>query len=811
MDSQTASANPPTKTPVVRGARACTVCRQAKMKCVGAEDGTKRCQRCQRSGAECVFEKHRRGRKPGSKLSEASKMLRRLEKGLNNAKAKQPSNAGLSQASTSAGSFTQDSPPSGPSYAGPSGNGSLSGHQSDDDQMDEDEDDRPDEALYPANVIRTAQRSSFLDIVMNKEPTENSPSRGSPTDRSTHAPHKQPSQSPTRSQVSPLPKPPSSLPNAPKDPVSAGIIPEEEVSTFFDLFFLRLNPFINLFDPALHSPSYVRSRSPFLFTTMLMAICKFFRPAAYPAVKQLADEWCVYTFSEMQESVEIVQAFACMTYWKEAGEKKTWYYIGMASRMAIALRLNRQVRQLSETELQMLERRNKERTYLVLFVHDRSLSMQTGNAWMLQEDELVQRCRSWHEEGPLRRETRPEDVIVAAFTHLRLIGSRATDAMYNHNRTTLVESELIKLNAELDEWINVWDMEMRKCECTKLLYEGRIFSLCSAAPLSDPFHVSFLSFFQSHVRLFLNTFGLNPKMEMGRSPSSSEAVHQCFKSARTNLSIVSKDFAGTHVLRYGQESITVMSAYAAIVLLRLLRNPSAIAQLGVGAGEIYSIVNKAADAYEGAGHVTGSAVDSAACHARFLRRLVSMDQERARQQADQNGYRQEGVPPSFAGGLPPLRSSVGMSMPPMHHYPMSRDPAQHPQLAPLSIPGSSSHGMQHFPSSSHSGYPVPAPHNAANRGISSYGALQPMSESDDTYFEYMLNEVGSAGEAFFSRTNGTPPSASGYMGGGVSDYGYGHAGSYRDQPPMPTYGAHDHGRPTLPPMQSFTNGFGGSR
>lgn len=58
------------------------------MKCVGAEDGQKQCQRCKRAGQEyvfcspclpqinvdikgfparCVFEKHRRGRKPGSK------------------------------------------------------------------------------------------------------------------------------------------------------------------------------------------------------------------------------------------------------------------------------------------------------------------------------------------------------------------------------------------------------------------------------------------------------------------------------------------------------------------------------------------------------------------------------------------------------------------------------------------------------------------------------------------------------------------------------------------------------------------------
>ena len=69
-------------------------------------------------------------------------MLRRLEKGLNNAKAKQPANA-VSQASTSTAPFGQDSSSSGPSYAGPSGNGSHSGHQSDEDPMDEDEEDRP--------------------------------------------------------------------------------------------------------------------------------------------------------------------------------------------------------------------------------------------------------------------------------------------------------------------------------------------------------------------------------------------------------------------------------------------------------------------------------------------------------------------------------------------------------------------------------------------------------------------------------------------------------------------------------------------
>lgn len=88
--------------------------------------------------------------------------------------------------------------------------------------------------------------------------------------------------------------------------------------------------------------------------------------------------------------------------------------------MAVELGLNRYVPipPASESEFQKLERRNRERTYLVLFVHDRSLSTQTGRHWMLPEDDFVRNANSWHKEGgPIR----PEDVIVAAFVELRRI------------------------------------------------------------------------------------------------------------------------------------------------------------------------------------------------------------------------------------------------------------------------------------------------------------------------------------------------------------------------------------------------------
>jgi hypothetical protein len=72
-----------------------------------------------------------------------------------------------------------------------------------------------------------------------------------------------------------------------------------------------------LFDPVLHTVEYVRSTCPFLFTCLIMAGCKFWKPHLYPACQQLAHDTCVKVFQHSVKSVGVVQAFACMTYWKE--------------------------------------------------------------------------------------------------------------------------------------------------------------------------------------------------------------------------------------------------------------------------------------------------------------------------------------------------------------------------------------------------------------------------------------------------------------------------------------------------------------
>ncbi|KAF5579102.1 hypothetical protein FPCIR_11242 [Fusarium pseudocircinatum] len=59
--------------PSLQIANACIQCRRVKMKCRPMGQDTSKCERCTRKALDCIFREHRRGRKPGTKISKAKK------------------------------------------------------------------------------------------------------------------------------------------------------------------------------------------------------------------------------------------------------------------------------------------------------------------------------------------------------------------------------------------------------------------------------------------------------------------------------------------------------------------------------------------------------------------------------------------------------------------------------------------------------------------------------------------------------------------------------------------------------------------
>lgn len=134
-----------------------------------------------------------------------------------------------------------------------------------------------------------------------------------------------------------------------------------------------MNPFICQFDPVLHTFKYIRSKSPFLFSSVLSAASKIFTPALYPKLHDHAESLLRDILCSGQKSTEIVQGICTLTYWKEPSDSRAWLFVGYAIRACIEMGWHKlsSTPLPSTTELAVRERRNKERNWLMLFVYDR--------------------------------------------------------------------------------------------------------------------------------------------------------------------------------------------------------------------------------------------------------------------------------------------------------------------------------------------------------------------------------------------------------------------------------------------------------
>lgn len=152
----------------------------------------------------------------------------------------------------------------------------------------------------------------------------------------------------------------------------------------------------------------------------------------------------------------------------------------------------------------------------------------------------------------------------------------------------------------------------------------------------ESFHFSLITLFCLYSRLFLNSFGVQSSVPpANRTNTHVRALSACFDNALNVLRIASKDFRDFGVLRYGQETTSVMTAYSAIFLLKLLRSSNTHtdlqSELPEGAvSQIHVAITKTAEAYQEASHLLPTST-SAIYHARFLLSLVRADMERTRQ------------------------------------------------------------------------------------------------------------------------------------------------------------------------------------
>ncbi|EPQ30635.1 uncharacterized protein PFL1_01536 [Pseudozyma flocculosa PF-1] len=382
------------------------------------------------------------------------------------------------------------------------------------------------------------------------------------------------------------------------DPVELGLVELKEVERLFDLFFARINPILDLFDPFLHSVSFVRMRSAFLTTVIACMAARFSDTVRDAKIASLLDRhWQNKLLPTIllggYKSVEISQAFLILTTYSRPTSRlvddRSWQYLGFAIRTATEVGVNRKVtpsESLLGNEQVSRRLRNRERLWFNLFLYDRTLSAQTGRPWTISEDRMIVQSSMWHKQDFAL----PEDVSLVSLIRLRRIAAQhseafdnylgsqdqldaaqttaATAAALNAGEQSHLERRLAGLeffrkhaNADLEKWKQSW--------CINTEEKIRAVDTSTAAGKYLVRWAPTAKLFYYHSRLIINSLVLGTtEQHEGLVPGSSSASVECWTSAISLIDTVLNDFDDDSLVAWSNDRV-VMAVYAAVSALRL--------------------------------------------------------------------------------------------------------------------------------------------------------------------------------------------------------------------------------------------------
>ncbi|KAF8669655.1 Fungal specific transcription factor domain [Rhizoctonia solani] len=352
-------------------------------------------------------------------------------------------------------------------------------------------------------------------------------------------------------------------------PVSMGFLQEAEVPELFRLYvapffiFLArflilwgtipsryhefLNPLIALLDPALHTPTYVRTRSSVLFTAILTVSCRFARPNVWENCNSLGQTLLGRALADGICSIEYVQALSLLTFWKDSRDSSSWRKVGLAIRMAYELNLHDpRTEPLSPDELLAREQLNKERTWLR---YDMTTAMQRNKPQMVPNYSLPDAIE-WlgdHPDFPCNADAML--VISSSFGGIRLLCHSLFSSMTTANKAAF-EPLMRHVSNLLDERIKRW-----------INTDQRI----NLAPVSR----ALLKFQSLNLKLLVAELKLLNLIQPQLTATRMQTL-ECIKCAMDVLRHVITELVPNGSIIYCQDMLAISCAYAGVWLFKQL-------------------------------------------------------------------------------------------------------------------------------------------------------------------------------------------------------------------------------------------------
>ncbi|KAJ7725205.1 fungal-specific transcription factor domain-containing protein [Mycena metata] len=357
--------------------------------------------------------------------------------------------------------------------------------------------------------------------------------------------------------------------HSPPEILIHGLVVPEDVDKLFEIFYARVNPFIAILDPVLHTPASTFARCPFLFTVICAISSRYYpeKSEIYPIAMHFAKHSAANALIDGWKSVELVQAYILMSIFavpaRKWEEDRSWLYTGLAIRLATDLNLHQvATRSVKGNEKQEREMLNRTRVWMICFNLDRSTATQFGKPSTIKEDYVLRHGNEdWYKKSPYNSSF---DIHMCCYTALLRVVARFHDEIFSdpasptglNKRVDFRTVTLLhdaKLTAFSDEWTQRFaqdsDPNDRKCAMR-----------CKLLP-----------FLVGYSRLVMFSFGFQQAYRRGLQAQDHIFFTKCLEAGKAILRAMVEGLAPTGFMRYSPDGHFIFSAFASAFLLKLLR------------------------------------------------------------------------------------------------------------------------------------------------------------------------------------------------------------------------------------------------
>ncbi|KAF9247861.1 transcriptional regulator family: Fungal Specific TF [Penicillium roqueforti] len=412
---------------------ACLNCRRSKIRC-NRQAGESSCEKCKQTNAECIVPNHHLGRQKGvkNKRKGLEKAIHQIEQAIKRPKVDSASDDEAQRAI----SVLQD-------LLGQA-RGQLVQNEHEHERRFSETSDHPrmtsprdiqaedgltlDDAENPLQLLARASNLQISPVGTRRAPVSPLPLSEGPSLYQNTSQGEQAAKSffvPAGANLDVGPD---------MDPIGLGLVTFDESESLFSFFYQHLAHTRWGLDPLIHTPSFVRSQSAFLFTS-IMAGAALFLPSASALSKRLSRhcKWLAKrVITQRYKSVEIVLAFMVNVPWMSPGDRlgddDTCSYIAMALTVALDLSLNKIISPSSSFDQELMNRlaraecidakralhmdgfhdidpssewgvrllRRRERAWIALYVVERGVCLARGRSYTVPSTTLIENCDRWH-------------------------------------------------------------------------------------------------------------------------------------------------------------------------------------------------------------------------------------------------------------------------------------------------------------------------------------------------------------------------------------------------------------------------------